>query len=617
MKREKAGPGSRDFAATREFLYYWVPKEIDEHLDEGLKLDSAVSAQFHRISVGSRLWIVTCRSGRLHLAGPIQVARIMTPQQAKKERGWEIPRGRLCAVPPRGMSAPCRNMAIDDLAADLRFESASSPRLQVLSGKVNPQQLQTIRQLTPESAALLERRWTGPTAPEAREEALNRDDPESARSVIERLVGSKAARRAFCEVLARSIRIAHDSSHDCWSITLFRSAVRLNVGQIEVIHLTGDGLKFVVDAGALSAESRRRLGRHVTNPSDVYPSVPVRKSMCWIPNDRIAELAPLSAGALESLIREAGSRKLRSPFHASFSEGVVRFVEKELEEKLPRPGSERIEATTGPALHITIAASEEREKLEKASRRKSEVTWTLPMKARKGDLVLFHLAGTGLMAKGRVSTPPRTNGKGRRAFGNKRFGDIGAIAVFERPVPIDLLREALPDFGWPRYPMSLTTVPQEICPRLLALVDSGHSAEIQEVGPARGGGTAKPGGQGFGSPEENRAIEEAAVAFVVRKYESSGWRVTSRESERVGYDLECTRRRDVLHLEVKGLSGEEWSFMATAGELRKAEEDPDFRLAAVRRANTSDPEMRQWTGSELRSSFDREPVAYRLRLKRG
>lgn len=126
---------------------------------------------------------------------------------------------------------------------------------------------------------------------------------------------------------------------------------------------------------------------------------------------------------------------------------------------------------------------------------------------------------------------------------------------------------------------------------------------------------AKPGGQGFGTPEENRAVEEAAVAFVVGEYERKGWRVTSRESDRIGYDLECTKGREELHVEVKGVSGEQWTFMFTSGELRKADEDPAFRLAAVRRANTPEAEMRQWTGAEIRSSFAREPVAYRLSLK--
>lgn len=160
MRRKAVTEASGGQGAPGEFLYYWVPKEVDEHLEEGWNLDSAVSAQFKRISVGSRLWIVTCRTGRLHLAGPIPVARIMTPQETKKERSWEIPDGKLCAVPPPGKGAACRNIDIGTLASELRFESPLS-RLQVLDGRVNPQQLQTLRRLTPDSARLLERRWAG------------------------------------------------------------------------------------------------------------------------------------------------------------------------------------------------------------------------------------------------------------------------------------------------------------------------------------------------------------------------------------------------------------------------------------------------------------------------
>lgn len=88
-------------------------------------------------------------------------------------------------------------------------------------------------------------------------------------------------------------------------------------------------------------------------------------------------------------------------------------------------------------------------------------------------------------------------------------------------------------------------------------------------------------GAGFGSIEENRRVERAAIRAVSALYRERGWRVTSREALHLGYDLLCTERNSTHHVEVKGIRGSLCSFPITANETQAAEADPNFRLCVV------------------------------------
>ena len=63
-------------------------------------------------------------------------------------------------------------------------------------------------------------------------------------------------------------------------------------------------------------------------------------------------------------------------------------------------------------------------------------------------------------------------------------------------------------------------------------------------------------GAGFGDPAQNAEKETAAVKLVTKALKSKGYQVVSREKEKIGYDLEATKGRTQLHVEVKGIAGE-------------------------------------------------------------
>jgi Domain of unknown function (DUF3883) len=108
----------------------------------------------------------------------------------------------------------------------------------------------------------------------------------------------------------------------------------------------------------------------------------------------------------------------------------------------------------------------------------------------------------------------------------------------------------------------------------------------------------------------DKAAEQAAVRFVKARLRRDGYKVISRENEICGYDLDATRNGSTLHVEVKGVSGDSPRFHITSNELKRAEEDPDWRLAVVLQAHTR-PRMDAYIpGKQVRRLFHLKPTQW-------
>jgi 5-methylcytosine-specific restriction protein A len=123
---------------------------------------------------------------------------------------------------------------------------------------------------------------------------------------------------------------------------------------------------------------------------------------------------------------------------------------------------------------------------------------------------------------------------------------------------------------------------------------------------------AEEQGAGFGAPEENTAVEQAAVAFVTAHYTAEGWAVTSVEVQRIGYDLTCTRQGEERHVEVKGVSGSQPVFMLTEGERHRAATDPRWRVAIVTVALGPNPQLLEVSGADLLDRWTLDPINWRV-----
>lgn len=116
-------------------------------------------------------------------------------------------------------------------------------------------------------------------------------------------------------------------------------------------------------------------------------------------------------------------------------------------------------------------------------------------------------------------------------------------------------------------------------------------------------------GAGFGTPEENRKVEAAAIDFVSKSLRQEGWTVENVSQQNRGYDLDCKHANKRLHVEVKGSRGRKVQFIITANEKSAWELDPKFVLALVTDALQA-PEISMFYGAKGNIQFNFRPISF-------
>jgi hypothetical protein len=117
-------------------------------------------------------------------------------------------------------------------------------------------------------------------------------------------------------------------------------------------------------------------------------------------------------------------------------------------------------------------------------------------------------------------------------------------------------------------------------------------------------------GAGFGSPEENKQVERAALRHVTRYYRSQGWSVEDVSLKNNGYDLLCKWARTERHVEVKGARGHGQQFIVTANELNAWTKDRRFVLAFVGSALSRNRSLLFFSRAESQKEFSIRPLSF-------
>jgi hypothetical protein len=90
------------------------------------------------------------------------VGEIIGYKEAKNRFGSNVWEASHHVVAKEGTEEPINELSLMPIAESLRFASkAQRDRLDLNGGRVDGKQLQAIRELTPESATLIERVWNG------------------------------------------------------------------------------------------------------------------------------------------------------------------------------------------------------------------------------------------------------------------------------------------------------------------------------------------------------------------------------------------------------------------------------------------------------------------------
>jgi hypothetical protein len=134
----------------RHFLQYWKCRIAEYTADT--PLNHSASSQLGRVSRGDILWIVTIREHRLKLLGRLVIGDILGERAAKRKLGSDLYKAKYHAVGQEGTVHKQVEIDIHRESFALRFESPIDRLTLTRSGQMDGKQLQSIRELTLDSA---------------------------------------------------------------------------------------------------------------------------------------------------------------------------------------------------------------------------------------------------------------------------------------------------------------------------------------------------------------------------------------------------------------------------------------------------------------------------------
>lgn len=149
---------------AHSFLLSCRPEEAAHNVklhSEDRGLDHWASEQFRRLHAGDELWIVTQDSGEVYLVGHLVAEEVLTAKKMaslKRPDLWAASYHALCDPEQAELMG---YVLLSPLLANLRFISKRDRLAFRKDGSLKPQQMRTMRRLTPESARKLNTLWYG------------------------------------------------------------------------------------------------------------------------------------------------------------------------------------------------------------------------------------------------------------------------------------------------------------------------------------------------------------------------------------------------------------------------------------------------------------------------
>jgi hypothetical protein len=167
-----------------------------------------------------------------------------------------------------------------------------------------------------------------------------------------------------------------------------------------------------------------------------------------------------------------------------------------------------------------------------------------------------------------------------------------------------------PKWPWPKYTRGKTYLDEDKAVALRKRMSEKRSV----IDPTTTSQLKR--GAGFGDPKQNSKVEKASVRHVKTLFKKRGYRVSSCEQDKCGFDLIALKGSDEVHIEVKGIAGSVPEFVITENEVRCSKEDALFRLVVVVDALQRSRHAIERTGKAFHAEYDLRPFAYVARQKR-
>lgn len=150
------------FATSAHYLLYWkLSPEERLNLAEYRRADYAAGDQLEKVKPGDVLWIVNVYVNKLWLLGRLQVETVVSDSDVAQELvepGEDWIDADWYAIANRFRVEPLKLIDITGIAAQLRLFGRTD-RLTFTQGRIDAKQFRWLRELTPDSAWLLEEIW--------------------------------------------------------------------------------------------------------------------------------------------------------------------------------------------------------------------------------------------------------------------------------------------------------------------------------------------------------------------------------------------------------------------------------------------------------------------------
>ena|GEM_PF-1176711 len=231
-------PAVVESRGPKSFLLYWRPETLQALRETGGRVSYAASDKLNgRVAVGDEVWVVTAMEGKLRLLAHLPVDAVLDRAQTQARLpGENLWPASTYVIPPPAMELTLHEVRL--LAADarkLRFISAGLERLTVAEGgRVNPQQLQTVRELSTESAELLDDLWTEST--ETHAQATVGELPRYVTRLCWNSGGWLRPSGEACEIQAGGFVVDHGFGHEEWLFDVNRTLDGLHYGFLQGVN---------------------------------------------------------------------------------------------------------------------------------------------------------------------------------------------------------------------------------------------------------------------------------------------------------------------------------------------------------------------------------------------
>lgn len=224
-------------------------------------------------------------------------------------------------------------------------------------------------------------------------------------------------------------------------------------------------------------------------------------------------------------------------------------------------------------------------------------------KAHRGDMIIALQTNRNEL----VGVAKVTRQTKRRGFLDLMLKPVESIGVKVRPLKKSNPRiGSIPALQSGRI-ATLYPISPEDADKLLRAAGAATHVDAQAAAKQA---IAAQHGAGFGTPEQNRRVEQAAVDHVTRKMREMGWQVQNVSSQKLGYDLVCRKGRECRHVEAKGSRGTDRQFIITANEKCTWSTDPSYALALVTNALKSTRAILWFNGKRGHRQFRFLPISF-------